>query len=292
MFKIFKKTYDSLGKTRKKISNAFSSISNKSYLDSDDIELLEDTLIESDLSLSMVDEILFELQKKDDSDKDWKSRAKSAIEDKISNIESILLKKNILLVGINGSGKTTTAAKLAKLFKNNKEDVLLVAADTYRAAAVEQIRKWAQDFKLDLICNENTLDPASVAYDGVQSGISKNKDRVIIDTAGRLHTSVNLMNELKKIYSVVSKLSSDLSVLMVVDANIGKNAISQIRDFNEFLNIDALVITKLDGTAKGGVALSAIKELKIPVQYIGMGENIEDIENFDLNTYLDGLLGI
>ena len=100
------------------------------------------------------------------------------------------------------------------------------------------------------------------------------------------------MNELKKIYSVVSKLSSDLSVLMVVDANIGKNAISQIRDFNEFLNIDALVITKLDGTAKGGVALSAIKELKIPVQYIGTGENIEDIENFDLNTYLDGLLGI
>ena len=162
MFKIFKKTYDSLEKTRKKISNAFSSISNKSYLNSDDIELLEDTLIEADLSLSIVDEILIELQKKDDSKADWKNRAKNIIKNKISNIESPLLKKNILLVGINGSGKTTTAAKLAKLFQGSKEDVLLVAADTYRAAAVDQIRKWAEDFKLDLICNENTSDPSSI----------------------------------------------------------------------------------------------------------------------------------
>ena len=292
MFKIFKKTYDSLEKTRKKISNAFSSISNKSYLDSNDIELLEDTLIEADLSLSMVDEILFELQKRDSSGIDWKNRAKNIIKGKVSDVESPLLKKNILLVGINGSGKTTTAVKLAKLFKNNQENVLLVAADTYRAAAVAQIRKWAEEFKLDLICNENTSDPASVAYDGVQSGISKNKDRVIIDTAGRLHTSVNLMNELKKVYSVVEKISSDLCVLMVVDANVGKNSISQIKDFSKFINIDGLVITKLDGTAKGGVVLTAIKELKIPIQYIGTGEGIEDLENFDLDTYIDGLLGI
>ena len=195
-----------------------------------------------------------------------------------------------MLIGVNGSGKTTSASKLAKFYIDKNEKVCLVAGDTYRAAAVEQITVWADRLGVRLVQNAGTTDAASIAFDGVQSGLSKD-ERIIIDTAGRLHTSANLTNELQKIHRVVSKLTSEISTIIVLDGNIGKNSITQIKEFGKFLNIDGIVITKLDGTAKGGVVLSAMDEMNIPVHFIGVGEGSEDLIPFEGESYIKSILG-
>ena len=200
------------------------------------------------------------------------------------------LKKVIILVGINGTGKTTSAAKLGGLFSGGGESVSLVAADTYRAAAVEQLRIWSERLNLHLTAKDESSDPASVAYDGVESGISKG-ERIIVDTAGRLHTSTNLMNELEKIHRVISKVTDKISTLMVIDGNIGKNSLAQLEQFNKYLNIDGIIITKLDGTAKGGIALTAISDFEIPVYFIGVGEGSDDLVEFNASDYIDSILG-
>lgn len=292
MFGIFKKTFNGLKKTRKKIANAFSTLSKKSYLDDNDIEQLEESLIEADISYDIVDEIIENLKQKGASDKGWLERAREVVLSRMTLDNSPHdIKKNIMLVGINGSGKTTSAAKLAQYFIEAKEKVCLVAADTYRAAAVEQIKIWADKVGVRLVQNPNTSDSASIAFDGVQSGLSKN-ERVIIDTAGRLHTSVNLMKELEKIYNVVNKLTSDITTLMVIDGNIGKNSLSQIEHFSNYLTIDGIVITKLDGTAKGGVVLTAMSKHNIPVYFIGVGEGMSDLIPFDKENYINSILGV
>jgi len=179
---------------------------------------------------------------------------------------------------------------LTQFFKEKNEKVCLVAADTYRAAAVEQIQIWADRLGVRLVHNPETSDPASIAFDGVESGLSK-EDRVIIDTAGRIHTSVNLMKELEKVHRVVSKLTDEITTLIVVDGNIGKNSLSQINHFNQYLQIDGIIITKLDGTARGGVVLTAMDDLDIPVYFIGVGEGSDDLIPFDSDNYINSIIG-
>ena len=291
MLGIFKKTFKGLEKTREKVSNVFSQLSKKSYLDEDDIELLEDCLSQADISYPIINDILESVKDKQSSDNTWRDRAYSVLLSKLQIKQSYNdIKKVIILVGINGSGKTTSAAKLAKHYSSNNEKVCLVAGDTYRAAAVEQIEMWSKKLDVRLVQNPGTTDPASVAFDGVESGMSRG-ERVIVDTAGRLHTSVNLMNELEKIYRVVSKITDQITTLMVIDGNIGKNSLLQLEEFNKYLNIDGIIITKLDGTAKGGVALTAISDYKIPVYYIGVGEGSDDLVPFSPEDYLNSILG-
>tara|TARA_Y100001968_G_scaffold318671_1_gene349197 strand:+ start:703 stop:1590 length:888 start_codon:yes stop_codon:yes gene_type:complete len=288
---LFKKTFKGLEKTRKKVSNVFSSISQKSYLEECDFEMLEDCLYQADISYGIVEKVIDGLRDKDSSTKDWKDRAKDLLLDKIKinhNLDDI--KKVVILVGINGSGKTTSAAKLAQYYVHKKESVCMVAGDTYRAAAVEQIEIWSKKIGVRLVQNSGTSDPASIAFDGVKSGVSKG-ERIIVDTAGRLHTSTNLMIELEKIHRVISKVTDQISTLMVIDGNIGKNSLAQLEQFNKYLNIDGIIITKLDGTAKGGIALTAISDFNIPVYFIGVGEAGDDLVEFNASDYIDSILG-
>ena len=202
------------------------------------------------------------------------------------------LKKVILLVGINGTGKTTTAAKLGHFYTNLGELVSMVAADTYRAAAVEQIRIWSDRLNLQLVANEKSDDPASVAYDGVSSGLSKKIDHIIIDTSGRIHNSLNLMKELEKIYKVILKLTNEIDVLITIDANTGQNAIRQVQEFSKYIPITGVILTKMDGTSRGGIAIQIMKDLNVPIFFMGVGEQIDDLVPFDLDIYLKSLISM
>ncbi len=197
----------------------------------------------------------------------------------------------IMTIGVNGVGKTTTIGKLASIFTKQNKKVILGAADTFRAAAVEQLAVWAERAKVPIIKQNMGADPAAVAFDTVQSAIKREADIVIIDTAGRLHTKVNLMDELKKIQRVIDKAlpGAPHEVLLVLDANTGQNAITQAQMFHEAIGVTGLVMTKLDGTAKGGVIVGVCDELKIPVRYVGIGESIEDLRIFDAGDFVSAL---
>ena len=197
----------------------------------------------------------------------------------------------IMVVGVNGVGKTTTIGKLASKFKKEGKKVLLGAADTFRAAAVDQLVIWADRVKVDIVKQDMGSDPASVAYDTLQSAKSKNADVVIIDTAGRLHNKVNLMNELAKIKSVMNKIvpNAPHDVMLVLDASTGQNAIEQAKQFSLVTQVNSLALTKLDGTAKGGVVIGISDQLQIPVKYIGVGEGIEDLQVFNKEKFVSTL---
>ncbi|MBC8311096.1 MAG: signal recognition particle-docking protein FtsY [Candidatus Marinimicrobia bacterium] len=293
MFSFFKKTFNGLTKTRKKIANAISGLTGKSYLDADDIELLEESLLQADLGWQVVDSIIEDLQNSGKKDMTWDQRFMKTMSTQLEGkAEKHPLKKVIVLIGINGTGKTTSSAKLAGHFSNDAEKVTLVAADTYRAAAVEQIREWANRLHVNLVANEGTADPAAVAYDGVNSGMAKNMDRIIVDTAGRLHTSPNLMQELEKINRVIKKITPEISVLITIDANTGQNGITQVKEFSKYIPIDGVVLTKMDGTARGGIAIPIMTELNLPIYFMGVGEQVDDLIPFDRDSYLKGLIGI
>ncbi|RPG58379.1 MAG: signal recognition particle-docking protein FtsY [Flavobacteriales bacterium TMED191] len=197
----------------------------------------------------------------------------------------------ILFVGVNGVGKTTTIAKLANFFKTQGKSVLIGAADTFRAAAIDQIDKWANQINVPIVKQKMGSDPAAVAYDTIQSAIASNIDYVIIDTAGRLHNKINLMSELEKISSAIGKLthSAPHEVVLALDASTGQNALEQAKQFLKATNVTHLAITKLDGTAKGGVVISICDQLSIPIKYIGVGEKIEDIQLFNKMEFVESL---
>tara|TARA_B100000941_G_C28507160_1_gene558080 strand:- start:638 stop:1531 length:894 start_codon:yes stop_codon:yes gene_type:complete len=291
MLSILKKTFKGLSKTRERIKYVFGSLVGKKYLSNDDIEFLEECLIQADIGWKTTDRIIDELKKPSKETTDWGKRFYSILSNILNCTPKIKnFKKVIMIVGINGTGKTTTSAKLSAWFKAKGENSLLVAADTYRAAAVEQLRQWSKKLNFNLIANEKSSDPASVAYDGLNSGLSKNYDRIIIDTAGRLHTSENLMQELVKIKKVVNKLSDDLQIFMTIDANTGQNALNQTKEFTKYIELDGIILTKMDGTAKGGIAVPIMLEQNLPVYFIGVGEKADDLILFDQDSYVSGLI--
>ena len=198
----------------------------------------------------------------------------------------------IMVVGVNGSGKTTTLAKLGKKFKNQGQRVLFAAADTYRAAAVEQLEVWGDRLGIPVISGQPNADPGAVAYDAVQAGISKQYDLIFVDTAGRLHTRFNLMEELKKVNRVISKAlpGAPHATWLILDATTGQNALMQACAFKEAVNINGVILTKLDSSAKGGMAFAIQKELNLPIIYAGLGEKPEDFQEFDPAAFVDGLL--
>jgi fused signal recognition particle receptor len=197
----------------------------------------------------------------------------------------------ILVVGVNGVGKTTTIGKMASKFKKSGQSVLLVAGDTFRAAAIGQLQLWGERVGVEVIAGEPGSDPSAVVFDGIALGIANQFDVIIIDTAGRLHTSVNLMEELKKIKRVIGKKISDAphEVMLVIDATTGQNGIAQAKIFNETVTVTGLTLTKLDGTAKGGIVANICHELSIPVRFIGIGEQVDDLRDFDAGEFVEAL---
>ena len=289
--KIFKNTFSKIFKSKNKIKETFSKVLSFTSLTQDDKEKMEECLLSSDLGWELTEKILEKLEK-NEKNHTWEKILLKTLKSSIENLEISCrdIKKVILIIGVNGSGKTTSAAKLANFLKINNNSVTLVAADTYRAAAIEQLKIWAQRTNINFISNPNTQDPASIAFDGVKSGITRNDDYIIIDTAGRLHTSKNLMNELEKIYRVICKLTEDISVFISIDGNTGQNGIKQAKEFGKVLPINNIMLNKMDGTAKGGIALSIMHDLKIPISFLGIGESYEDLLEFDLDNYLESLI--
>ena len=282
------------------------SILGKSTVDDAVLDNLEETLISSDVGVETTLKIIEKLQERIKRDKYISTNELNSIlraeittllnqhrSDFPEDFDSPLPAHPyvILVVGVNGVGKTTTIAKLAHQYKQAGKRVMLGAADTFRAAAVEQLQLWADRVGVPIVQQGMNADPASVAYDTLQSAISKQADVVIIDTAGRLHNKVGLMNELGKIKKVMQKLMPDAphEVLLVLDASTGQNAIEQARQFTAATDVNALALTKLDGTAKGGVIIGISDQFQIPVRYIGLGEKMTDIQVFNADEFVDSL---
>ena len=303
-----KETLDQgLNKTKESFFSKLSrSILGKSTVDDSVLDNLEETLISSDVGVETTLKIIDKLQERIKRDKYISTSELNSI--LRAEIATLLRKHDglfpedfdaplahkpyvILVVGVNGVGKTTTIAKLAYQYKQAGKTVMLGAADTFRAAAVEQLQLWADRVGVPIVQQGMGADPASVAYDTLQSAIAKQSDVVIIDTAGRLHNKVGLMNELTKIRKVMQKLVPDAphEVLLVLDASTGQNAIEQARQFTSATDVNALALTKLDGTAKGGVIIGISDQFNIPVRYIGLGEKMTDLQLFNPEDFVDSL---
>ncbi len=272
---------------------------NKNKIDNELLESLEEILITADMGVQTTMEIISNISKKKadlSNPEQLKDILKKEILSIIDSTSTIPTKKTltphvILVIGINGVGKTTTIGKIAANLTNNGKNVILGAADTFRAAAIEQLTIWAEKAKAQIIKNKINSDPSAVAFNAVQAGIAKKADFVIVDTAGRIHTKNNLMEELKKIKRTITKKipSAPHEVLLVLDATTGQNALSQAKLFNEAIGVSSIALTKLDGTAKGGIIVSIYKNLNIPVKYIGVGEKIEDLQPFDPKQFVEAL---
>lgn len=293
-----------LEKSRKNFSNKLDELTKKyKSVNSDYFDELEEILIEADcgtsFTLNTIEELLASSKKENISnpkeinemlvDKMFLNYLKEGGD--IKNELSFDKKPEVLLMtGVNGVGKTTTIAKLANRYIKQNKKVLLVAADTFRAGAKEQLKVWADRLNMPIVTGNDSEDPASVAYKGIKEGLAKDVDLIIVDTAGRLQNKKNLMDELKKIYTVTKKLiNHEPECFLVIDATTGQNGVLQAAAFKELINITGIVITKMDGTSKGGIILAIREELGIPVRFIGLGEGMDDLEEFDLDKYLYGL---
>ena len=296
-----------LEKTKENVFGKLSrAVAGKSKVDEDALDDIEEALITSDIGVETTLKIIERLEERVAKDKYLDAKELNAF---LKEEMSLLLEESnnsdeleftvpqtdrpyvIMVVGVNGVGKTTTIGKLAHQFKQAGKKVVLGAADTFRAAAVDQLVIWSERVGVDIVKQEMGSDPASVAFDTVQSAKNKGADVVIIDTAGRLHNKVNLMNELTKIRNVMSKVIPDAphDVMLVLDASTGQNAIEQAKQFTLATKVDSLALSKLDGTAKGGVVIGISDQFKIPVRYIGVGEGIEDLQVFNKKEFVDSL---
>ncbi|CAB4646176.1 unannotated protein [freshwater metagenome] len=249
-------------------------------------------LLASDLGPALVDEVIESAKKlrPEDAYTGLTSILQGILAPASREIELEKPLSAILVVGINGTGKTTSSAKLAHVLKNSGHSVALGAADTFRAAAVEQLQTWGERIGVDVITGKEQSEPASVAFDAATFARDNNRDVLIIDTAGRLHNKSDLMNELGKVKRVVEKVAPVTEVLLVIDATTGQNAMTQAKVFNEVVAVSGLIVTKMDGSAKGGIALAIERELGIPIKYIGVGESIGDFQAFDGQAYIQSLL--
>ncbi len=297
---LFEKLKQGLSKTRKTLAENTAALFSGRAIDETLLEELEELLIMADIgpqAAASITGALREKVKKGEipNARELKTALKTEIKKILKQGNNIICAGEkpyvVLVVGVNGVGKTTTIGKLARRFTDNGFSVTLAAGDTFRAAAIEQLEIWANRAGAQIVKHRSNADPAAVAFDAVASARSKNVDAVIIDTAGRLHTKANLMEELKKISRVVSREmpSAPHEVLLVVDATSGQNAIHQAKIFNEAVGVTGIALTKLDGTAKGGIVLAINKELGIPVKLIGIGEAVDDLQDFNADEFVEAL---
>ncbi len=297
----FQRLVSGLAKTRNNISNGIDSIfSSFHQIDEEFYEELEEVLVMADIGVHATTEILDQLRKKVKEEKIKDVAAcKQLLIDSIKEqmrVEDTAYvfedkKSVVMLIGVNGVGKTTSIGKLASQLKNSGKKVLVAAADTFRAAAIEQLEEWTNRAGVDIIAQQEGSDPAAVVFDALAAAKARNTDVLLIDTAGRLHNKKNLMEELKKINRIVDREYGDAyrETFIVLDGTTGQNALAQAKQFNEVADITGIILTKLDGTAKGGIAIAIQSELKIPVKYIGIGEKIEDLQKFDVDDFVDAL---
>ena len=304
MLGFFKKIKDGLAKTHDKLTSEIKRIVTRSpRLTADSIEELEAALLGADLGMAMTQQILgaakdaFESQGR--AGLDFLEVAAGEVEKSLSANDPDLKKQPggvtvVSIVGVNGTGKTTTSAKLAYVIQQRGQSAMLAACDTFRAAAVEQLKIWGSRLNVPVIAGAYGADPAAVAHDAVVAAQSRNTDYLLIDTAGRLHTKHNLMQDLQKVHRVIDKKfpGAPHETLLVLDATTGMNALNQAREFHKAVKLTGLVVTKLDGTSKGGMVVSIQKELGIPIKFIGLGEQADDLQPFNAKQFADALFSI
>ena len=299
-----KKLTEGLKKTSSSAKSKLSGIFIGKKIDADTMESLEEALISSDLGVSASQKIVKEFEKNYSGKTSDQEELLEALSKSISNILEPLEKELIvsddhhphimMLVGVNGSGKTTTAGKLAKRFSQQGKKVILVAADTFRAAAIEQLKGWAEKTSVELISAERGADPAALVYQSIEKARIQKTDLILIDTAGRLQNRIELMEELAKIVRVIKKLEPEAphDSLIVLDGTVGQNALSQLQAFLDVAAITGLIMTKLDGSARGGVLVALAEEFGLPIHLIGVGETAEDLQDFNAMAYSRALLGL
>ncbi|MDR2340202.1 MAG: signal recognition particle-docking protein FtsY, partial [Deltaproteobacteria bacterium] len=300
----FRRLKDRLSSTRERIAGRIDKVlASTRSIDENTLEELEEILFTSDLgvptTMKLLEKVKTKVQRKELKDVvALKVALRDSLEDMLDVPPKDLIPDNpprvILVVGVNGVGKTTTIAKLARTFQERGQKVLLAAGDTFRAAAVDQLRIWANRLGTDFVAQATGADPAAVVFDALSAAKARKIDVVLIDTAGRLHTKVNLMEELKKIKKVAGKAvpGAPHETILILDANTGQNASRQAQTFNEAIGVDDIIVTKLDGTSKGGVVVSISYELKLPVIFIGIGESYGDLKPFDKTDYANAILGM
>ena len=301
---LFSKLKEGLTKTRDHITSGMDAIfSGFSSIDDDFYEELEETMIMGDIGVRATEEILEELKEKVHENKvknpaDCKQLLIDTIKEKMDLGENAYDFENrksiIILIGVNGVGKTTSAGKIAAHLRGQGRKVILAAADTFRAAAIEQLTEWANRSQYDIIAQSEGSDPAAVIFDAVAAAKARKADVLLCDTAGRLHNKKNLMEELRKIDRVIEREYADAyrENVLVLDATTGQNALSQLREFKDVMDITGIILTKMDGTAKGGIAIAIQTEFGVPVKYIGVGEHIEDLQKFNSEDYVNAIFDV
>ncbi len=299
---LFDKLKSSLSKTKESVSSKLDEVLKVfKSVDEELFEELEEALIMADLGVNTACDIIDELKEKAKEKKitesaDLKAELREILEQILSDGENKLVLEGspavVMVIGVNGVGKTTSIGKLANLYKNQGKKVVIAAADTFRAAAVQQLEVWADRAGADIVKQQEGADPAAVIFDAIAAARKRGADVLLCDTAGRLHNKKNLMEELKKIYRILDKELPDSSkeVLLVLDATTGQNAVHQAKEFKEAADITGIILTKLDGTAKGGIVFAIKNDYSIPVKLIGLGEQIDDIDEFDPEAFVDAII--
>ncbi len=302
MFSPFEKLKRSLSKTKDNLLGKISQVVLRRKIDDDLLDEIEEILIEADVGVPATMRLIENVKQR--AREQNLTEGEDVIRLLKDEISEILLRKSSplpgksdvkpviwLIVGVNGVGKTTTIGKLATTFSSEGKKVIIAACDTFRAAAIEQIAIWAERSNVDIIKSQSGSDPASVAFDAARAAVARSADILLVDTAGRLHTKSNLMEELKKIKRVVNKAAPDSPVYskLIIDGSTGQNAISQVKVFTDAVGCDGIIVTKLDGTAKGGVMIAVAEELGVPVDFIGLGEGIDDLQKFDAKQFAEAL---
>jgi len=300
---LFSRLRDGLARTKQQIADRFDELvrfadepeRRSKPIDVETIDALEELLISADVGLAASGRIIEAVRSRSRNGTSLRDLVKAEIRRIFAAVDQPVVVANrprvTLIVGVNGTGKTTTVGKLANRLKNDGEKPLICAADTFRAAAVEQLEIWAKRAGVEMVRAREGADPAAVVYDAISSGKAHGRDPILVDTAGRLHTRVNLMNELEKIRRIAARevAGAPQDVLLVLDATVGQNGVTQAREFMGASGVNGIVLTKLDGTAKGGVAVAIANDLKLPIRYVGIGESIDDLVPFDAAEYVDGL---